>query len=575
MGTSQNPVSKPCHFRVFEAGIELSPFLTHCSRTGSPTTALGDDGEKQVLRDACIFIILLAALFLTSCSQPADEVQGLLTCEYFGRTDQTLAIRMDDGDLVRLVDMDFRLSPFVPTLLSCQQWLDGLSIKDRFNRAWRVRPTLSKEGFREGRLLGAERMALYVNCERSSLCRVRFPYDIGWWRVKEMFERTPPSPFGLSEQLCATPVQDVHVEKPALTDVPLLSTGDLTNIDVWSSPPDDFADHVVTLIRGMDRGTLFVSTMTVDHEQVEKIAAELGDRPLLTIYLLFDMPTNIAAYDIHQWLPYESDQLHFVPIAPRPDMPTFYHLKGAASLGGNGRFVFTSLNLTGNEDRSLYDLGFNAKGKAVDDALAKVFANQIEKACAEPEYLSCTLGARTRPEDPLRHELRASLAVSCSAFYDSDLPRQVRDLTNPYFIATSDADAVSLLTDVIKSSRASIQAYAHRVDSWPMLFALDEAKKRGVEANVFAGRAGDHPTWKTPKFEGLLHTLEDKAAGSAHAKFVLVDGTRAFWGTGNLTKNGLQDAAEVFFLTDNPTLIQALKDYARYWDEAGQNISPN
>jgi hypothetical protein len=501
-----------------------------------------------------------------------DTIEGSLACEYFGQTAQTLAIRTSDGDLVRLVDLDFQVSPFLPSDLSCSRWLETVWNRKGLDAKWKVRPTLSKEGIREGRLLGSGRIDVYQSCFDSPFCRVRFPYNIGWWRAKKLFTKDAFSPFGLNKALCEQPAKARPVKQRKLRDVAVLHEKDLAEVTTWDLTQSELADQVVELIRREKEGVILAATMIAENAEIEKIVAELGDHPLMTVYLLFDAAVSISSYDIHEWIQSDSDQLFLVPITPRPDRPAFFHLKGAAAWGGAGWLTFTSANLMSHSSGDLIDLGFTAKGKPVADALAKVFADQIREACMEPEYLTCTLDARTSNDDPLRYQLRAALADTCRAFFDTGLSSQLAALSNPYFVVTTEDDVVDLLAQFVAKAQRSVGAFTNRVDSWPFLLSMEEARKGGKETDAFAGRKGDHPVWEVKDFQGFLHALKPREAetGIAHAKFVLIDDKEAFWGTGNLTKNGLAEATELFFFTDHPALLGELKEYAREWMKDAQ-----
>lgn len=495
-----------------------------------------------------------------------DVVVGRLACEYFGQTAQTLAIRTDSDELVRLVDFDFEVSPFVPSELSCIQWLETVWTKTGLETQWKARSTLSKkEGLREARLIDKDRTKLYGSCFDSPLCRVRFPYTIGWWRFKRFFRKDNFSPFHRNHAFCKEETRKPPLEGRALSDIAVIHKKDLEELSAWDLSESELADQIVAIIRKEKEGVVFISTMVAEKSEIDKITEALAEHPLMEVYLLFDGAVSVSSYNIHDWIQNQTNQLHLVPITPRPDRPTFFHLKGAASWGAEGWITFTSSNLMDHTSGELLDVGFTAKGKAVAHALVRVFSDEIRRACTEPEYLECTLQARTSGNDPLRHELRAALADSCRSFFESGMAVRLALLPNPYFIITTEDDTVALLEAFIENARHSVLAFTDRLDSWPFLFSLAEAHKKGLKAGVYSGRKGDHPVWEVQQFQRLLHsveTIQGPEAALPHAKFVLKDGKEAFWGTGNFTKNGLSEATEFFFLTDDPALIQELKDFA-------------
>lgn len=505
-----------------------------------------------------LFVFLLG---LMGCHPKIEDFrEGHLTCRYFGRTPQTLAVRAENDDLIRLVDFDFLVSPFLPTYLSCSRWLESLPLKYLMKKTWRVRPTLSREKVLEGALDDPLAKELYQACENTPLCRVNFPYNLSWWRFKRLFKRGPANIFGGHQEFCQNEIQNIPPQD--FSQIRPIEKEDISQITFWSTPESTFSDQVVRLINQKKSGTLFVSTMTLGMEDVENIMAALGRNPLITVYLLFDAPISAASASIRDWITFESDQLHFVPVAPRPDLPSFFHFKGASVLDGD-RIIFTSANLNQELNSTLYDLGFMARGSLVAQALTKVLGKQIQQTCDQKEYLTCTLKARLLEQDPLTYQVEAALAKSCREFYDAGLPGHIQGLNNPFFLTTPQYDLMAPLKKNLLHSNRNIKAFTHRLDSWPLLKTLEKVKNQGVRVEVYAGRGGDHPIWEVPQFQGMLHVLQDKLPFEPHSKFILMDDELALWGTGNLTKNGLNNAAELFFLTKHPQLLSGLQEYAK------------
>jgi hypothetical protein len=514
-----------------------------------------------------VFFLLLLTLGSASAAAEEDvsKNQGSLVCDFFGADEQSLAVEFKDGKKLRLEDLDFAVSPFVPPIFACQRWLETseavLGVQGRVTAV----PILSRHADRFGRLDGGDRTRLYRDCHRSGLCRVKSPYNFGFWRVSEFFRdlfgEGRKDVFGRDGGICLAEVSKPAKKTIGLKDIRKIGGEDLKDVRFWFTPVRNFADEIIRMMEMEREGVLFASTMSVSSEEVEKLYLALLDHPKLSLYLLFDLNTNLAGEDIRAWAYFASEQFHLVPVSSRPDRSFFHHVKGAGAWKGKGSVVWTSGNLFPYRNSPLFDLGFTARGGEVADSLASELARHLDLACSEPRFLDCSLDVRLEPSDPLRPILRQDLAEACESFKTSGLRESMVETTGRYFVSTQDTEIVPLFGELVQSARRSVQGFSHRLDEQEVMRAVAAAAS-GKEARLYS-RKGDNRVWEKAEYGDVLVDLEGRTPANPHSKFMMADGERALWGTGNFTRNGLKEAAEIFFYTDHPTLIEGLMTYAR------------
>ena len=89
------------------------------------------------------------------------------------------------------------------------------------------------------------------------------------------------------------------------------------------------------------------------------------------------------------------------------------------------------------------------------------------------------------------------------------------------------------------------------------------AAARGVGTEVVVGARTRSEKLFRESARGVLRfpASAELERYESHAKLLLIDGKTLLWGTGNLTKNGLEESSEMFLLTRDPKLIEAARSY--------------
>jgi phosphatidylserine/phosphatidylglycerophosphate/cardiolipin synthase-like enzyme len=134
-------------------------------------------------------------------------------------------------------------------------------------------------------------------------------------------------------------------------------------------------------------------------------------------------------------------------------------------------------------------------------------------------------------------------------------------------IVTSPDNSRAVLGDLIDSAGATIEVYAEVIRDGDMRERLVEAARRGVHVRILV------PSNPTEDALSLYRNLEKSgvevrllADAYSHAKAIVVDGSRAFVGSQNLTQGSLDRNRELgMILTDRPNLDRLHSVFESDW----------
>jgi hypothetical protein len=248
---------------------------------------------------------------------------------------------------VGLVDLRFEVAPWQRPHLACNRWLESLPEHGP------VQTRLLYGAEAMARLDGASRTELHQACTDAPPCRVVFPFNLhavsGW--AAQLRARLAPPVEGLCQAPLAPRVLSPRTQRPLLDG--------LTEVEPWLTPVTRVSDELVRLVRATDGGDVFVSTMTVDAEEVARLAVELGREQAPRVFLVFDLNTVLSESSFELFLR-DLPGLYLVPYYNTPRDPRYYHIKGAASAD---RLVFSGANLKAYDRLPLLDLGFTARDR--------------------------------------------------------------------------------------------------------------------------------------------------------------------------------------------------------------------
>lgn len=112
----------------------------------------------------------------------------------------------------------------------------------------------------------------------------------------------------------------------------------------------------------------------------------------------------------------------------------------------------------------------------------------------------------------------------------------------------------------------------------PVLAAIRKAAKRGVQVRILADKGFHDRTYPEPldslakvkNVEVRLYDLEALVGGVQHAKYFIVDGREAYFGSQNFDWRSLTHVQELGVRTDQPAIVRALGDvFEADWALAG------
>jgi phosphatidylserine/phosphatidylglycerophosphate/cardiolipin synthase-like enzyme len=134
-------------------------------------------------------------------------------------------------------------------------------------------------------------------------------------------------------------------------------------------------------------------------------------------------------------------------------------------------------------------------------------------------------------------------------------------------LVTSPDNSRAVLGDLIDSAEASLEVYAEVVRDGDMRGRLVEAARRGVHVRILV------PANPTADALSIYRDLEKSgvevrllADAYSHAKAIVVDGSRAFVGSQNLTQGSLDRNRELgIVLTDRPNLDRLRSVFESDW----------
>jgi len=117
----------------------------------------------------------------------------------------------------------------------------------------------------------------------------------------------------------------------------------------------------------------------------------------------------------------------------------------------------------------------------------------------------------------------------------------------------------------IKEAKQSIYIQAYGFTSKKIIDALIEAKNRGVEIEIILDRSNFHK-----KKQNIIRLLEsnqitiyqDKVAGIAHNKVMIIDSKKVITGSFNFTENADKNNAENVIILDD---INVANKYYQNW----------
>jgi cardiolipin synthase len=162
-------------------------------------------------------------------------------------------------------------------------------------------------------------------------------------------------------------------------------------------------------------------------------------------------------------------------------------------------------------------------------------------------------------------------AVFLEGLFDADWNQTDAPPIRTGFVVSPD-NSNQALTAFVGTAQRSIDVYAERLDSSPLLDAIAKAAQRGVMVRVLAAPL-DPKDRVAVKLDDLLRggnfDLEVPRAPRVHAKVIIVDGTQVFLGSENVEDSPKERRREVGMIFEDGAITSQLQGvFERDWSEA-------
>lgn len=139
-------------------------------------------------------------------------------------------------------------------------------------------------------------------------------------------------------------------------------------------------------------------------------------------------------------------------------------------------------------------------------------------------------------------------------------------------------DLENAIRQLVLSARNSVKLLSYSLpsydDNWFLHNALDTAAKKGVRIKFYGDRETEIRTAVSrlshinPKTEGWYWVQDGRDL--FHIKAIVVDDTRLYLGSANLSKNAITASAEWGIICESPDIIQRLRAYLDHLIERGR-----
>jgi phosphatidylserine/phosphatidylglycerophosphate/cardiolipin synthase-like enzyme len=157
------------------------------------------------------------------------------------------------------------------------------------------------------------------------------------------------------------------------------------------------------------------------------------------------------------------------------------------------------------------------------------------------------------------------------SLFDADWNHTAAPPIRTGFVVSPD-NSNQALTAFVGTATRSIDIYAERLDSSPLLDAIAKAAQRGVLVRVLAAPL-DPKDRVAMKLDDLLRRgnfdLEVPRSPRVHAKMILVDGAQVFLGSENVEDSPKERRREVGMIFEDGSIASRLQGiFERDWSEA-------
>ena len=163
--------------------------------------------------------------------------------------------------------------------------------------------------------------------------------------------------------------------------------------------------------------------------------------------------------------------------------------------------------------------------------------------------------------------LAAGLAIAAGGAASSARAAQIQACFSPRL--PGDCDPGAVIVAALNAARTSILVQAYEITAGPIVAALIDAHRRGVEVRVIVdyGQLNDRRYhYDARAVQNLrvagIPVLVDRPRGIMHDKVMIIDGDTVITGSYNYTKRAERENVENLLVIHDPALAA---QYARHW----------
>jgi hypothetical protein len=473
-------------------------------------------------------------------------------------------IQYSDAEGVQweVANLRFEKTPFLGSYLSCAQMLDR--VDERINTTTSLIKLYPVE----------ERMARFRTrdpvvdlCLDSPACALD-PLQ-SWFLPRLLWKSMSRPDVFRNHPHCRNPLRTVRdpEEEQDVESGKRMKEQTFQIGQIWNIPEESLVQKIFDQIDKKKPDRILMTSMIFSKSILKRIDEWLLKHPGKEAWIFFAYNLHVMESGFPEAYVPRSPGLYLVPVFQTPEAEDSYHIKGFGWSGRESGVHLMTVNIRRFREEKVADVVTELKGQDSFRSFEALLGRVLEQQCLSRNYLACSNLLRYPEGDRRAGTISAWVDRACQ-----DRKKWVLAGNQDLFSRGGDGVVETTILEEISRARVSIDVASHVFNRSKVSDALLEAIARGVKVRVLVGTPiEDESFQKSLEKHGVLKLQTRKEGVTAHAKFVLVDGEQAIWGTGNLTKTSLLNPWEVFVRTKDPVFVKALTAYFNRFHSSGLN----
>jgi hypothetical protein len=490
-------------------------------------------------------------LLLWTCALSVRTAQAAYFCSAEAKRG---GIQYSDAEGVQweVANLRYEKTPFLGSYLACAQMLD------RVDRQINTSTSLIKlYPIEEQMARFRSRDPMVDLCLDSPACRLDplqswFMPGMLWksWHREDLFARHPHCRDSLRK---TAPVGDEFEEESEqrMKDQ-VLQVG-----QIWTIPDQPLVERLFQQIEKNRPDRILMTSMIFSKSVLRRIDDWLLKHPGTEAWIFFAYNLHVMEGGFPDAYRPRSKGLYLVPVFQTPEAEDSYHIKGVGFRGRKTGIHLMTVNIRRFREEKVADVVTELTGQDSYRSLEALLANVLDQQCENRKYLDCSNLLRYAETDSRARLISSWVDRACA-----DRKKLTSSEKQDLFVRGGDGVVEATILEEISRARSTIDVASHVLNRSKVSDALLEAVGRGVKVRILVGTPiQDEAFQKSLEKQVQLKFQTRKERVTAHAKFVLIDGSQVIWGTGNLTKTSLLNPWEIFIRTRNLQFISALSSY--------------